>query len=120
MSVPAIENLRRQRLIPGGCNNEMDMSRAHGMPIEELQQSTGGTVKGNRVAGGTEAVEAVCAVPVGDEAAAEVHIDLLRVLLLIEAVGGGVPDVELGVGDGCLGASGDDAAGEVGVFGFRA
>ena len=39
------------------------------------------------------------AVLVGRELAAQVHVGLGRVLVLVEAFGRGLPDVDLGVGD---------------------
>ncbi len=90
------------------------------MAIQQLQQFSCRSVVRYRIACGTEAVDAVFAISIGDEAAAEVHVYLFRVLLLVESVGGGVPDVELGAGDGEPCAGGNDAAGEVGMFRFGA
>lgn len=80
------------------------------MPVQQAQQLSRGPVVGDRVGSWTQADEVVAALAVGVEAAAQVHVWLRGVLLLVEAVGSGVPDVDLGVGDGFVGREVGDGA----------
>ena len=115
MLVPPIEDLRDDRFVPRRCDDEMDVRGAHRVAIEELEEFSRGPVVGNGVWGGAQAVEAVFPVCARGEATAEVEIHLPFVLLLVQPVRGGVPDVELGVGDGGVGEVVLDKAVHVGV-----
>jgi len=103
MPISAVEDLRNDRLIPLGRNNEVNMRRPHWVTIEEIQKLSGRPVLRNWISSWPEAVEVVAALVVGVEAAAEVHVGLIGVLLFVQAVGGGVPDVDFDVGDGLSG-----------------
>lgn len=82
----------------------MDVSRTHGGAIHEAEQVPRRTLDGQRVGGWVVAVVPVLAVLVGPELATEVVGCLtLGVLEVVLAVGGGLPDVDDGVGDGLLG-----------------
>ena len=70
------------------------------MSIEQLQQLSGRSVVRDGIASRAQAVEIIVARCVGVEAAAEVHVWLVWVLLLVQAVGRRVPDVDFDVGDG--------------------
>lgn len=112
VGVLGIEELGRQRAAAGTRDDEVDVGRAEGVAVEQAEQAAGGPVVGDGVGRRAEAVEGEAAVRVGGEAGAEVHLGLRRVLLLVLAVGGGVPDVEGRVGQGRA-RRGQDAAGEV-------
>ncbi len=118
MRVSAVEDLRRKRFIPRRRHNEVDVRRSHGVAVEHLQKPARGAVIGDGVGGGPEAIDAVSAIDAGNEAAPKVHVDLLVVLLLVQPVGSGVPDVQLGALDRRSGRGGEDAAGEAGVVCF--
>lgn len=100
MLVPPIEDLRDDRFVPGCPDDEMDVRGAHRVAIEELEEFPRGPIVGNRVGGRAQAVEAVFPIRARGEAPAEVEVHLRFVLLLVQPVWGGVPDVELGGGDG--------------------
>lgn len=79
----------------------MDVRRPHGVPIHDLKEIVAGAVGGQAVGRGVVAVEPVLALGVGAELATEVVGRLVvRVLEVVLAVGGRLPDVEDGVGNG--------------------
>ena len=93
-------------LVVGVGDHDVDVGGTHGVAVHELEEGPRGTVGGERVGGGVKAVEPVLALLVGLELAAQVVGRLvLGVLEVVLAVGGSLPDVEDGVGDGL--ASGD-------------
>lgn len=47
--VPAIEDLRRQRAMSSCRNDEVDMTRPIGVPIQQGQEPARGTIKRNRI-----------------------------------------------------------------------
>lgn len=88
-------------LVLGMSNHDVDVSGAHGVAVHELEEGIRGAVGGQTVSSRVEAVEPVLALLVGLELAAQVVGRLvLRVLEVVLAVGGGLPDVEHGVGNG--------------------
>ena len=115
MLIPSVEDLCDDWFISRRTDDEVDMCRTHGMPIEELEKFACGAVVGNRVGCRTQAVEAVFPVFARGEAAPQVELRLILVLLLIEPVRGGMPDIELGVLDRLAGEVVFDNAVHVGV-----
>lgn len=78
----------------------MYMRRPHRVAIQQLQQHARGAVRGQRVRRRLQAVEVIGAVRIRAELAPEVVVGLvLRVLEIVLAVGGCLPDVDDGVGD---------------------
>ena len=74
----------------------MDVRRPERVAALRPQQAADHAVGRDRVAGGLDRAEPEAAVRVGRELAAQVHLGLLRVLVLVEADRRGVPDVDLG------------------------
>lgn len=108
-------DLRDDGLVLVVGDHEVDVGGAHGVAVDSLQELPGRTVLGEGVGGGTEAVEAVLAVLVRLELAAEVVVGLVaRVLEVVLAVAAGLPEVEGHVGDGFLGLHVADDAVHVG------
>jgi hypothetical protein len=95
-------------------HHQVDVRRSHGMPVNSLQELPRRTVFGERVGGGAEAVEAVLALVVGLELAAQVVVAEGRVLEVVLAVTAGLPHVEGDVGDGLVGDEVADHAVHVG------
>lgn len=84
-------------------DHDVDVRGTHGVTVHEVEELEGWTVGGEGVGGGVQAVEPVLALLVGAELAAEVVVGLvLGVLEVVLAVGGRLPDVEDGVGDGLV------------------
>jgi len=83
--------------------HEVDVGGTHGVSVDGLEEFPGGTVLGEGVGGGSEAVESVLALVVGLELAAEVVVCEGRVLEIVLAVAAGLPHVESDVGDGLMG-----------------
>lgn len=95
-------------LVVGVGDHDVNVGGAHGVAVHEGEELPRGAVAGEGVGGGVEAVEPVLALLVGAELATEVVGGLvLGVLEVVLAVGGGLPDVEDGAGDGL---AGDDVA----------
>ena len=115
--VPPIEYLRDQRLVARRADDEVNVRRAHGVAVEQLEQLAGRAVIRDGVARRPQAVQRVFAVGAGVEAAAQVHVRLLRVLLLVQTVRGRVPDVEFGALDGLAADEVGDRAEHVRVIG---
>jgi hypothetical protein len=95
-------------------HHQVDVRGSHGVPVNSLQELPRGTVLGERVGGGAEAVEAVLALVVGLELAAQVVVAEGRVLEVVLAVTAGLPHVEGDVGDGLVGDEVADHAVHVG------
>lgn len=70
------------------------------MSIQQFQQLSGRSVVWDGIASRAQAVEIIVARGVGVEAAAKIHVWLVWVLLLVQAVGRRVPNVDFDVGDG--------------------
>jgi len=78
----------------------MDVGRAHGVAVQQVEQLVARAVGGQAVGRRVVAVEVILAVLVGAELAAEVVVALiLRVLEVVLAVGRGLPDVKDGARD---------------------
>lgn len=86
--------------VVGVGDHQVDVSGTHGGTVHEIEKDTGGTVGGQRVGSGVVAVPVVLALLVGAELATQVVLGLLRVLEIVQSVGGGLPDVKNGVLDG--------------------
>lgn len=85
-------------------DHDVDVGRAHGVAVHDLEKIPRGAVAGKAVGGGVEAVEPVLTLLVGTELATEVVGGLvLRILEVVLAVGRRLPDVENGAGDGLAG-----------------
>ena len=117
--VPPVEDLRDDRLAPGRRDDEVDVPGPHRMAVQQAQQPARGSVQRDRVARGAQAVEGVISVFAGREAAAEVEVHLVLVLLLVEAVGRRVPHVQLGAFDRLVGEVVAHDAVHVGVVAVR-
>ncbi len=87
--------LRDQRLVAVLAGEEMKMRRPHVVPALRAQEISRRSIDRDRVARRLHAAKADMAVGVGEEFAAQVHVGLHRVLVLVEAFGRGVPDVDL-------------------------
>src|SRR5262249_60820255 len=79
--------LRDQSLEPLLAGKEMKMRGAHIVPALRAQELAGRPVNGDRIAGGLDAAEADATVRVGEKFAAQVHVGLHRVLVLVKAFG---------------------------------
>ena len=100
-------DLSDQRLEAGLETERVDMRRPIGMAALRLQQPADDAVGRDRVAGRLDGAEPDLATRVGGEGAAQVHVDLAFVLVFVEAVGVGVPDVDGDAGDRRAAAIGD-------------
>ena len=96
----AVKDLCHELLVTGCLDEQVNVCRPHGAPVEQPEDVSCAAVVGNRVGGGYEASEAVRALVVGGKLAAVVVVWLVGVLLLVEAVGARVPHVDLGAHDG--------------------
>src|SRR5262245_10520357 len=77
----------------------MQMRRAHIVPALRAQEVAGRPVDRDGIAGGLYAAKADATLRVGEELAAQVHVGLRGVLVLVEAFGRGVPDIDLRAND---------------------
>src|SRR5262249_41411205 len=77
----------------------MDVRGTEGMTLQGRDEIADGAAHRYWVAGRLDAAEGKCAVLVGAELAAQVHLGLLGVLILVEADGRGVPHIHLRIGD---------------------
>ena len=75
------------------------MRRAHVVASLRSQKVARRAVDWDRVTGRLNRAEAEPPVLVGDELAPQVHIRLTRILVLVQTLARGVPDVDLGVRD---------------------
>src|SRR4029079_13141470 len=85
-----------QRLEARLVGQEMQVRRAHIVPALRAQKFPYRAVNRDRIAGGLDAAETDAAVRVGEEFAAQVHVGLQRVLVLVKTLRRGVPDIDLG------------------------
>ena len=92
----------------------MDVRGSHRVAVNSLQELPRRAVFGQGVGGGPQAVEAVLALVVGLELAAQVVVAEGRVLEVVLAVAAGLPHVEGDVGDGLVGHEVADHAVHVG------
>src|SRR5262245_42892675 len=82
----------------------MEVRRAEVVPAGCCNQRADRTSDEDRIARGLDAAELKAAGQVGDEAPAQVLGRLAGVLIFIEALRRGVPDVHLGAGNGFTGS----------------
>jgi hypothetical protein len=87
--------LRDQCLEAVLAGEEMQMRRPHVVPPLRAQEIAGRPVDRDRIARGLHAAKADVALRIGEELAAQVHVGLDRILVLVEAFRRGVPDVDL-------------------------
>lgn len=85
--------------VVGVGDHQVDVSRAHGRAVHDVEQDTGGTVGGERVGSRVIAVPEELSLLVGGELAAKVVLGLLGILEVVLAVGRGLPDIENGTND---------------------
>ena len=90
-----VVDLRSDGLEAGLVDQKVQVRGAHVVALLRGEQRARRSVGRHRVAGGLDAGEAERAVLARGELAAQVHLGLRRVLVLVEADGGGMPDVDL-------------------------
>jgi len=95
-------------------HHQVDVCGSHGVSVDGLEELPGSAVFGEGVGGGAQAVEAVLALVVGLELAAQVVVAEGWVLEVVLAVAAGLPHVEGDVGDGLVGHEVADDAVHVG------
>ena len=89
----------------------MDVSRAHGVPVERSEEGTGSTVGRQRVGSRLVAAEPVLALLVAPELSTQVVGRLVvGILEVVLAVGRSLPDVDDSTGNGLLGVEVGDHA----------
>src|SRR5690242_8798936 len=76
------------------------MGRAKGMATQGTQELPYRTIVGNGIGDRLDTDEMEKALAVGAELAAQIHVALGRILLLIQTVLVGFPDIQQGMGDG--------------------
>jgi hypothetical protein len=89
--------------VVGVGDHEMDVSRAHGGAVHDVEQDTGRAVGGEGVGSRVVAVPPELALLVGSELSAEVVLSLCGVLEVVLTVGRGLPDIEDGASNGLAG-----------------
>lgn len=105
--------------VVGVCDHKVDVGRAHGRAVHDIQQNTGGAVGGQRVWGWVVAVPVELSIGIRHKFSAEIVLALLGVLEVVFAVGGSLPDVEHGALDGLAGFHVLDDSVHVGDFAVR-
>jgi len=86
--------------IVGVGDHEVNMGRAHGGAVHEVEQHTGGTVGGQGVGSRVVAIPAELSLLIRLELSAEVVLGLGGILEIVLSIGGGLPDIEDGAYDG--------------------
>jgi hypothetical protein len=105
------EYLRRDGDIAVAANHQMDVSRAHRMAIEKIQQNTRRAIGRQGISRRTQAVEIILAILISPELPPQIIIRLiLGVLEIVFAVGARLPDVDDDAGDALLGDEVGDGA----------
>ena len=87
----------------GQTYDDVDVSRPVRVPVQHVQELARRAVIRHRIRSRPKAVQPVVAVLVSSKVPAEVELGLVGVLLLVQAVGGALPDVDLCAGDGLVG-----------------
>ena len=77
-------------------DHQVDVGGAHGRAVHEVEKDTGGTVGGQGVRSRVVAVPVELSLLVRPELAAQVVLGLVRVLEVVLAIGGGLPDIKDG------------------------
>lgn len=91
-------------------HKQVDVRGPHGLSIQQLQDLASRPIVRDGIRRRLEAVERILPLLVRGDAAAQVAVVLVRVLLLVEPVGGGLPGVDDDAGDGRRGERVDDLA----------
>lgn len=82
-------------MVKNGAHHEMDVSRSHWVPVQQLQQRTSKSISWQRVCGWLQAVEVVLSVLVASEFSSQVVVDLvLWVLEIVLSVRRCLPNIE--------------------------
>lgn len=92
----------------------MNVCRAPVVAVHQVQQLASGAVAGHGIGRRPQAVEAVAALGVRHELAAQVVLLLVRVLLLVQAVGGRLPSIDDSTSKGQAGVGAGDLAVHIG------
>ena len=79
-------------------DHEVNMGGPHVVASLRAQQRADGAAQRYRIAGRLDAAEGDMPPGIGGELAAQVHVALLGVLVLVEPFGRGMPDIHLGAG----------------------
>src|SRR5712671_293509 len=87
-------DLRDQRLEAFAVCEEMQVRRPHIVPALCTQEIADRAVDRDRVAGGFHAAKRDMTVLVGDEYAAQIHVGLHRILVLVKSFRRGMPDFD--------------------------
>src|SRR5262249_59373671 len=88
-----------QRLEPRLADQEVQVRGTEIMPALGAQQLANWTVDRNRIAGRLDAAEVEMALGIGRELAAQIHLGLSRILVLVQTLGRGVPYIHFGSGN---------------------
>src|SRR5262245_27549335 len=88
------EHVRRDALISGRGDDEVDVRRAHRVTPERSEHGPDRSVAWNRIRGWFDGPEEIKSVPAGHELSPKIHRGLSRVLHVVEAIEGRLPDIE--------------------------
>ena len=99
VGIVGVVDLRDQDLEARLEDQRMQMRRPHGVAILCLQQAADHAVRRDGIADHHHRAEPEAAVGVGREFAAQVHLGLFGILVLVETHRRGVPDIDLGALD---------------------
>lgn len=94
--------------------DQVDMSRAIWVPVQQLQDLARRTVIWDRIRRWLEAVEGILAILVGGHSSSQVAVLLVWVLLLVESVGGSLPGIDYNAWDWRAGQRINDLAVHIG------
>ena len=92
--IPFHKDLRDERLITRGRDDKVDVRRPVRRSFGGSQKLTYGAVRRSRVGGRHERQHLKGAVFIGPETAAQIVVGLLLILVLIKAIGRGLPGIE--------------------------
>src|SRR3712207_969274 len=99
-----VVDLRDQHLVPWFVDERVKVRRPVRVAILCLEEPPNDSISRNGVANHFHGAEPETTVFVGRELATEVHLRLLGILVLVQAHGGGMPDVDFGANDGVSGS----------------
>src|SRR4051812_14546224 len=100
MRILGIVDLRGDGLVSRLVDEEVQVRRPHVVALLRREQRARRAVDGHGIARWLHAPETERTIALRGKDAAQVHLRLLRILVLIEPGRRGLPDVDLGVGDG--------------------
>ena len=89
--------------VVGVGDHQVNVGRAHGGAVHDVEQDTGGTVGRQGVGSWVVAVPPELSLLIRFELSTEVVLGLVGVLEIVLAVGGGLPDIENGADNGSAG-----------------